>query len=231
MPREDALLVYHSGRSTATSTVARSAAVASFFVVEAARLARTAQTSCPTTPRDMKARVLMGILLAAMAGCARAGLPAELPKEVFLPSDAREVRVSNGAAPGQIDVAYVADEKYPARQIRQGLARALRESGYQLLDHDFLDPNEKLEIPREWGSYVTDTGRRETCVREVVEDWQNAQGDVVRCSVRYDSPCDAGPVRSTEPTTTTLRVTVGMIPAAAARAAREVMRESGAERQ
>jgi hypothetical protein len=177
----------------------------------------------------MKSRLYMVILLAVMAGCGRASFPADVPEAVFVPSGARELRVSDGAAPDQVDVAYVAEEKYPAPQVRQGLARALRDSGYQLLDHDFLDPDEKVEVPRKWGSYIDDTGRREICVREVVEDWQNAQGDVVRYSLRYDSPCDAGLRR--QPTTTTLRVTVGMIPAAAVRAARESLRESTADRQ
>jgi hypothetical protein len=179
----------------------------------------------------MKSRLFIVILLAVMAGCGRASLPADVPKAVFVLSDARELRISDGAAPGQIDVAYVAEEKYPAPQVRQGLARALRDSGYQLLDHDFLDPGEKLEVPREWISYVDGTERREICVREVVEDWQNAQADVVRYRLRYDSPCEAGRVRRAEPTTTTLRVTVGMIPAAGVRAARESLRESAADRQ
>jgi hypothetical protein len=53
------------------------------------------------------------------------------------------------------------------------------------------------------------------------EDWQNSEGDVVRYSLRYDSPCEGGPVRRDEPGTARLRVTVGILPAAAARAARE----------
>jgi hypothetical protein len=58
----------------------------------------------------------------------------------------------------------------------------------------------------------------------LVEDWQNNQGDVVRYSLRYDSPCDAGPVRRMEPTTATLKVTIGMFPAALARAMRKLPR-------
>lgn len=176
-------------------------------------------------------RCMMIILLAVMAGCGRTSTPADVPNAVFVPSHARDLRVRDGVAPGQIDVAYIAEEKYPAPQVRQGLARALRDSAYQPLDHDFLDPSERLEVPREWGSYTQDTRGREICVREVVEDWQNAQGDIVRYSLRYDSPCEAGPVRRAEPTTTTLRVTVGMIPVAAVRAAREFLRESAADKQ
>jgi hypothetical protein len=177
--------------------------------------------SGPTTADYMKSQMCIAILLCITAGCRSTGSPADVPKAVFYPPGARELRVSDGVAPGQIDVAYVVEEKYPAPEIREGLTRTLRDSGYQPLDHDFLDPSLKLGVPRDWGSYVDGTARRETCVRELVEDWQNTQGDIARYRLRYDSPCEAGPVRRAEPTTATLKVTVGMIPAAAARAARE----------
>jgi hypothetical protein len=171
----------------------------------------------------MKSHICIVILLSATAGCRPSSSPADVPKAVFRPPGARELRVSDGVAPGQVDVVYVAEEKYPAPEIREGLTNTLRDSGYQLLDHDFLDPSVKLEVPRDWGSYIDGPTRRETCVRELVEDWQNSQGDIVRYSLRYDSPCEAGPVRRAEPTTATLKVTVAMIPAAVARAAREAL--------
>jgi hypothetical protein len=92
--------------------------------------------------------------------------------------------------------------KYPAEEIREGMARTLRDSGYQWLDHDFLDPSRKLEKPRDWWSYVDGTGRRETCVRELLEDWPTPHSDVVRYSLRDDSSCEAGPAaHRVEPTT------------------------------
>ena len=96
-------------------------------------------------------------------------------------------------------------------------------AGISFLTMTSLASSRKLEVPRDWSSYVDSTSRRETCVRELVEDWQNSQGDVVRYSLRYDSPCEAGRVRRAEPTTPKLKVTVGMMPAAAARATREAL--------
>lgn len=177
--------------------------------------------------RCIRGRTCIALLLSALAGC-RSPSPGDVPKAVFVSPGARELRVSDGVARSQIDVAYVADEKYPAPGIREGLARALRDSGYQPLDHDFLEPSQKTEVPRDWSSY---NSGRQTCVREVVEDWQNTQGDVVRYSLRYDSPCEAGPVRRDEPTAATLKVTVGMIPAAAATAMREAARQVTPGRQ
>ncbi len=171
----------------------------------------------------MKIHICIVILICATGGCRSASSPTDVPKAVFLPPSARDLRVSGGVAPGQVDVTYLAEEKYPAPEIRKGLARTLRDSGYEPLDHDFLDPTIKLEVPRRWESYVDGTTGRETCVRELVEDWQNSQADVLRYSLRYDSPCEAGPVGRTEPTTATLRVTIGLIPAAAARAGREAL--------
>jgi hypothetical protein len=179
----------------------------------------------------MKRQIYFVILLSATAACRSASSPADIPKAVFLSPSARELRVTNGAAPGQVDVAYVAEEKYPAPEIREGLTRTLRDGGYQPLDHDFLDPSLRLEVPRDWGSYLDSSTRSETCVRELVEDWQNSQGDIVRYGLRYDSPCEAGPVRRDEPTTVILKVTVAMIPAAAAHAAREALSRVSPGRQ
>ena len=110
----------------------------------------------------------------------------------------------------QIDVSYVVEEKYPAPQTQEGLARALRDSRYQCLDHDFLHPDKKLEAPRARRSYVDGTSRPETCVRDL------------RYSVRDDSPCKGVPVVRLEPTTAKLKVTAGVIPATTARAMRGV---------
>jgi hypothetical protein len=171
---------------------------------------------------NRRSRIL--ILFALVGGCSPSSLRSDVPKPVFVPTAARELRVANGVAPGQVDISYVVQAKYPAAEIRDGMARALRDGGYQLLDHDFLNPSRKLENPRDWSSYVDGTGRRETCVRELVEDWQTPHGDVVRYSLRYDSSCEAGPAaHRVEPTPEALRVSVGVIPAESARAAREAL--------
>lgn len=162
-------------------------------------------------------------LLCAVAACRSSAQPGAVPTAVFVPPAARQLRVTDGAAPGQRDVVYLIEEKYPAPRIREGLGRTLRDSGYQILDHDFLDPSGKPEPPRDWGSYVDAATRPETCVRELIEDWQNGRGDVVRYSLRYDSPCDSGRASRTEPTTDTVKVAVGVIPAETARALRDAL--------
>ena len=87
----------------------------------------------------------MIILLSAVAGCSSSSNLADVPKAVFVSPRAHGgFRVADGAAPGQVDVSYVAQAKFPAIEIREGLARALRESGYQVLDYDFLEPSRKL---------------------------------------------------------------------------------------
>ena len=48
------------------------------------------------------------------------------------------------------------------------------------------NPAENFEAPRDWGSHIDGTARREACVRELVEDWQSPNGDVVRYSLRYN---------------------------------------------
>ncbi len=164
-------------------------------------------------------------LLAVVGGCATSVDPPGVPKSVFVPAGARDLRVS-GEPPGKIDVTYVVQDKYPASQTREQLAQALRDSGYHLLDHGFLEPNVKVETPRVWASYVDGRTSHETCVRELVENWQNANGDVVLYGLRYDSTCDPGAVRRSEPTTDTLKVVAAVIPAAFVRDGRESVRKT-----
>ena len=61
-------------------------------------------------------------------------------------------------------------------------------------------------------------------MRELAENWQNANGDVVVYWLRYDSTCDSGPVRRSEPTTDTLKVVAMVVPAAVVRDGRESLR-------
>jgi len=171
----------------------------------------------------MRVLVRLLALLAVVGGCATSVDPAEVPKSVFVPGGARDLRVS-GEPPGKIDVTYVVQEKYPTSQTREHLAQALRDSGYHLLDHGFLEPNVKMETPRVWASYVDDRTPHETCVRELVENWQNANGDVVLYGLRYDSTCDPAAVRRSEPTTDTLKVVAAVIPAGLVREGRETLR-------
>lgn len=134
------------------------------------------------------------------------------------------MRVAPGVGTGQVDVSYVTDEGYPATETRASLGRTLHSAGYALLDHDFLDPDHRFERPPEWWSYEDGTTSSERCVWQVVEDWQNAAGDVVRLALRYRQPCEAGPVRRGEPTSRSLRIVAGLLPAATARAGREAAR-------
>jgi hypothetical protein len=185
----------------------------------------------PRAVRAIESRTAVVVLFAIIVACRSSGSSADIPKPVFVPQGARELRVGQGVATGQVDVSYLVEAKYPAPDLREALARTLRASGYQVLDHDFLDPGTRIDGPRDWASYVDATLRPATCVRELVEDWQNLQGDVVRYSLRYDSPCEAGPVRRMMPTNETLRVTAAVIPAETARATREALESFSRQRK
>ena len=169
------------------------------------------------------------VLLFATAGCVSSGNPAGSPKQMFVHPAARELRILESSS-GRVDVTYGVQENFPAPQLRESIARRLRESGYHLLDHDFLDPSAKVETPREWASYIDGRTRPETCVREIVEDWQNAKGDVVRSGLRYDSACDRGSVHRSESTTESLRVNAMAIPASAVREMLDALRKASPRR-
>ena len=77
----------------------------------------------------MKSQLCIVMLLAATAGCRAASSPADVPKAVFLSPGARELRVNPGAAPGQMDIGYMAEEKFPAPVIREGIAPYTSEHG------------------------------------------------------------------------------------------------------
>jgi hypothetical protein len=106
-----------------------------------------------------------GLLIAVVIvpSCVSRSRPADAPDAIFVPSSARELRVAPGVGTGQVDVSYSVTERYPAAGIRRSLTHALRDGGYELLDHDFLYTGQRLEVPREWWSYVSREGDPERC--------------------------------------------------------------------
>jgi hypothetical protein len=170
----------------------------------------------------VNARICVLVVL-GVARCSSPGRHLDVPKPAFVPPAARQLRVTTGAAKGQVDVGYVVQASYPAQEIRDGWGLTLREHGYRQIDHDFLDPDRKSGVPGEWVSYPDETSGRPLCVREVMEDWQNDQDDVVRYRLRYEGPCDTGSSNHTPQSTDALQVIAGLIPADAVRAGRALM--------
>jgi hypothetical protein len=169
------------------------------------------------------ARTFVLLMAFGLVGCSSWGPHSDVPKPAFVPTAARQLRVTTGAAKGQVDLAYTVQASYPAQEIRDGWGRTLREHGYRHLDYDFLDPNRKAGVSGEWVSYLDATSRPAGCVRELIEDWQNDRDDVVRYRLRYDGPCETRTNNHTPQSTDTLKVIAGFIPAAAVRAGRAFM--------
>jgi hypothetical protein len=172
---------------------------------------------------NVNARTCVLLMAFGLAGCSSWGRHSGVPKPAFVPTAARQLRVTTGAAKGQVDLAYTVQASYPAQEIRDGWGRTLREHGYRQLDYDFLDPNRKAGVSGEWVSYLDATSRPSGCVRELIEDWQNDREDVVRYRLRYAGPCETSTSNHTPQSTDTLQVIAGFIPAAAARAGRAFM--------
>lgn len=148
-----------------------------------------APTLCSAVMRMPRLILLVVACCSAVIGCSRD--QNYIPTEVFVPSDAKELKFEAQNA-GVVSVAYQVSEPYPAHTTREAVASHLRGKGYAQLDHDALDPGAaKLAMDDEWSRYEDGRTSRRLCVQERVEDWQDTSGKVIRIEFRYEQPAEA----------------------------------------
>lgn len=160
----------------------------------------------------MSKRALACFIIGALSGCTRSATPTQVPQEIFVPVGASKIE-SKAQKSGQVEVTYVIRERHPADRTHDGFARTLTRNGYHLLDHDFLDRNRRLSIPRTWAFYIDGRTHSQTCVRELIEDWQSTSGRIVRYGLSYRCVCDGSSDIAPESVTDELAVQAILLPA------------------
>ena len=160
-----------------------------------------------TADGDAMVRAALPAFLSLLLFFSGACRPQPTPEEVWVPEGATDLKVRSSS------IGYTTHDAFPANRVREGLERQLSARGYKRLNRDALDLT-GTETVSEWRSYIDGRSGREQCRLEIVEDWQNAGGDVVRLVLGYEGPCDKNAVTRPDPSNDTLRVEAAILNAA-----------------
>lgn len=130
--------------------------------------------------------LLILVVLAGFAG--REGKKPNWPEYIlnsmWIPPHAKHVKY--GILDETYQAAYQINERYPGSRYLNDMVREMTTLGWQRRKYDFLNPTYPMSHARpphqQWG-YVLYTKGMLTC--QWFDDWQDAQGNIVRYILRY----------------------------------------------
>jgi hypothetical protein len=123
------------------------------------------------------------------------GSEGKSPASLLVYSKAEQVRYDD--KDGAWWVYYNVQTEYPAEEVLQFIRTELERQGWQPLKEDALNPGLPSSHVRGWQDYVDGRTSPKTQVHKWLAQWQNAQGDVVVYSLRYQHPKGTSPMPKT----------------------------------
>ena len=112
--------------------------------------------------------------------------PLDYSKSLIIVSGSMNVRYSK--LNGMDQVRYKVLANYPALEIIEQIDSKLRNTGWKILEKDFMNPDIPTSHIRGWKSYIDGTKNPEREVHVWSSDWKNQKGDVLSYSFKYSYP-------------------------------------------
>jgi hypothetical protein len=128
------------------------------------------------------------IIVIVLVGCQDKTVkaPSDFPSALLVASAAKNVnyRIIDGTP----QVNYQVTTCYPGDEVIKEIEQKMTEKNWKLLTEDFLNPG--LKSTRKWSQF-RDT--KNNYIYQIIEDWKDAQGNIVRYGLRYLSKTNQNP--------------------------------------
>ena len=126
---------------------------------------------------------------------------------------------------GTDQILYEIKAEYPAKAVLEEITKKLEKKGWKALPEDYLNPGLPSSHVRGWTDFIDGRKSPERKVYQWLAQWENKNGDILWCTLRYSYP------RSANPNLKDLTVSEAFIPAKIAKEEKEKILQKSAESQ
>jgi len=125
------------------------------------------------------------VAIAYFAGCDKSldKKPKNYPDALILLPNATEVKYYELG--GSSQVTYKVSADYPAADLIATISNQLKQSNWNALKDDYLNPGLSSSHVRGWSLFEDGTKKPPQTVHQWLADWENQTGEVVRYGFRY----------------------------------------------
>jgi hypothetical protein len=82
---------------------------------------------------------------------------------------------------------------YPAKTVLEEISEKLKSKGWQPLSEDYLNPGLPSSHVRGWTDFIDGTKSPRRKVYQWLAQWENKNGDILWCTLKYSYPLTAKP--------------------------------------